>query len=197
MKKRQANEVLLSLGTLSILGNERAKATVPGQGVSIRVPSSFSAIGSYFSYQPIFSFHQPVRSKKKKQQKPKKKKKKDRSLIEDGICRVRYSVLPATGHKLTICDHGQMYATGSNVAPSCSQPVLRGAVALAIPEDFCNSTADELVQSDSHQYQHIGIGDLGRLNFQEDDPHATATESQSRHMPPNLGPAPIKSPPAP
>ena len=87
MIKRQADEVLLSLGTRCILSNERAKVTVPGQGVSIRAHSSFSAVGSYFS-PTLLSFPQPARNKKKKPQKPKKKKK-DRSLIEDGIRRVR------------------------------------------------------------------------------------------------------------
>ncbi len=61
MKKRHADEVLLSLGTLCILGNEGAKDTVPGQGVIIHVPSSFSAIGSYFSTNP--SFISPARQK--------------------------------------------------------------------------------------------------------------------------------------
>ena len=86
MKKRQANEVLLSLGTLCILGDEKAKATAPEQSVSIRVILSCTAVGSYFS-PTLLSFPQHDRNKKKKQQKPKKKK--DRRLIEDGIRRVR------------------------------------------------------------------------------------------------------------
>ncbi len=109
-----------------------------------------------------------------------------------------HPLLPATGHELTICDHGQMCATRSSSASTRSQPVLRGAVDLAIPENFC--TADEPSRSDSHQYQNVGLGALGTLNFQEDGPHASkarATESQSRPTSPNLWPAPIKSPSAP
>src|SRR5882757_9677104 len=106
-----------------------------------------------------------------------------------------HPVLPATGHELAIGDHGQMCATGSSAASSCSQAVLRGAVILAIPEDFCNSTADEPGQSDSHQYQHIGLGDLDTLNFQKDGPRAT--ESQSSPTSPNVWLAPIKPPSAP
>lgn len=93
-----------------------------------------------------------------------------------------------------------MCATGSNVASSCSQAVSREAVALSKPEEFCNSTADEPGQSDSHQYQHIDLGALGTSNFQKDGPHASrarATESQSRPLSPNVWRAPIKSPSAP
>ena len=111
-----------------------------------------------------------------------------------------HPVLPATGHELIIGDHGQMCATRSNMASSCSRAVLREAVVLAIPEDFCNSTTDEPGQSDSHQDQHIGLGALRTLKFQKDGPHASrarAIESQSPPLSPNVWPAPIESPSAP
>lgn len=43
MQARLVDEVLLGLGTLFILTDERDKITVPGHGVSIRRPSSFPA----------------------------------------------------------------------------------------------------------------------------------------------------------
>ena len=49
MQARRVDEVLLGLGSLFILTDERDETTVTGQGVSIRRPPSFPAIGLYFS----------------------------------------------------------------------------------------------------------------------------------------------------
>ena len=88
-----------------------------------------------------------------------------------------------------------MYATSSNVAPSCSQPALRGAADLAISENFCNSTADEPSQSSSHQYRHYDLGALGAPDSQDDGPHASgarAANPRPRPLSPEACPAKIK-----
>ena len=92
-----------------------------------------------------------------------------------------------------------MYATSSSVAPSCSQPVLRGAADLAISENFCNSTEDEPSQSGSHQYLHHDLGALGALNLQGDGPHASgarAANPRPRPLSPEAWPVTIKPPSA-
>jgi hypothetical protein len=73
MQARQVDEMLLGLGTRCVLTNERDKITVPGQDVSIRMPSSLPAIS-----QPThLSISQNSRSKKEQ-----KKTKKRRRTIQ-------------------------------------------------------------------------------------------------------------------
>jgi len=85
MQARQVDEVVLGLGTLCFLTNERDNRT--------RCEYSWAFIVSCYWFiflnQHISPFPQNSRSKKKKKPKTKKKKKKkDRSFIEDKIRRV-------------------------------------------------------------------------------------------------------------
>ena len=102
--------------------------------------------------------------------------------------------MPVTGHELTICDYGQMYATRSSVEPSCSQLVLQGAVDLAIPEIFCDFTADKPGQSD--QSQHCGLRALGTPNSQGDGPHASRSTPESHRPSPPSANGDVTSPSA-